>query len=87
MPIWWFGREWPALVCASALAMLGTGHAQSRQLTDRDYITGTPQGVAILAAEDARAPTQGELATLVEGTRSAVRELKLAAVRPSAVTW
>jgi cyclophilin family peptidyl-prolyl cis-trans isomerase len=63
-------------------ALVGAGRAQSaRTLTDRDYITGTPQGVAILAAEDSRAATPEQLAVLLEGTRSAVPELKLAAVR------
>ena len=81
MSIVWSGKARPALVCGLALAMLGTGYAQSRPFTDRDYITGTPQGVAILAAEDARAQAPGELATLVEGSRSSVLELKLASVR------
>ena len=53
----------------------------SRTWTDLDYITGTPQGVAILAAEDSRAATPEQLAVLIEGTRSAVPQLKLAAVR------
>jgi cyclophilin family peptidyl-prolyl cis-trans isomerase/HEAT repeat protein len=71
-----------ALACSTALVtVLAAGAQRAGQFSDRDYITGTPQGVAILAAEDSRAPTPTELATLVEGTRSAVRELKLAAVR------
>jgi cyclophilin family peptidyl-prolyl cis-trans isomerase/HEAT repeat protein len=69
------------LVSLLTVLVLATGHAQPRRYSDRDYITGTPQGVAILAAEDGRAAGPADLATLVEGSRSSVVELKLAAIR------
>jgi HEAT repeat protein len=44
-------------------------------------IAGSPQGVAILAAEDARAPTPQNLAVLVSGTGSPNPDLQRAAIR------
>jgi cyclophilin family peptidyl-prolyl cis-trans isomerase len=44
-------------------------------------ITGSAQGVAVLAAEDARAPTPADISVLVQSTRSSTRQIQLAAIR------
>jgi cyclophilin family peptidyl-prolyl cis-trans isomerase/HEAT repeat protein len=44
-------------------------------------ITGTPQGIAILRTEEARAPTPADLQLLVEGARSVEPHIQLAAIQ------
>ena len=44
-------------------------------------ITASAQGVAILAAEDARAPTPADISLLVQASRSSNRQIQIAAIR------
>ena len=44
-------------------------------------ITGSLQGMAVLAAEDSRAPTPADISVLVQSTRSSNRQIQVAAIR------
>ncbi len=54
---------------------------QRPAVTSEPAITASAQGVAILGAEDARAPTPADLAVLVQGSRSSNRRIQIAAIR------
>ena len=58
-----------------AIALLSAAHAQA------PAITATPQGIAILRIEEARAPTPGDLQLLLESARSVQPHIQFAAIQ------
>ena len=68
------------LVSVLALLVQAVSPQRSPAVGDAS-ITASAQGLAILAAEDARAPTPADISLLVQASRSSNRQIQLAAIR------
>lgn len=69
------------LLWLSCALLLAAAAAPRGQVRAEIFITSIPVGAAVLGAEDARAPTAQEFAALLEGARSTIPEIKVAAIR------